>query len=72
MEDEETKLGDILWCSGGLHEAPNSIKFYERHYELIIGIGNDHSAKLIIDEGSLHALCERQDIKIKDVMAVEK
>lgn len=37
-------------------EGPTKTVYYERHYELLIGIGNDHYAKLVIDEDALRAL----------------
>ena len=37
-------------------EAPVETKRYGKHYEIIIGIGNDHVAYLTIDDDALKAL----------------
>jgi len=43
-------LGSILSV------APRKIEYHSKHYDLLIGIGKDHTARLIIDEDALREL----------------
>ena len=42
--------------------APSRIRFYENHYELLIGIGNDHTASLYISKSALKELGKYGDV----------
>lgn len=46
----------VIPADSVLEEAPKRIILSENHYELIIGIGNDEHAKLIIHEDAIKAL----------------
>lgn len=37
-------------------EAPAEIEFCSKHYEYSIGIGNDHTASIVLDKDALKAL----------------
>ena len=39
-----------------LTSAPKNIELYGKWYDLVIGIGNDHTARLLIDDDALRAL----------------
>ena len=53
-----TALGKNIFIPADtvLTEAPAKIEHYTKHYEVTIGIGPDHTARLIIDEDSVMAL----------------
>ena len=46
----------IIPASAKLIDAPTKIRLYRKHYEVLIGIGNDYTASLIIEEDALKAL----------------
>lgn len=58
MGQENPKLGRtlILPSEANLIVAPTEIKYGEKHYELLIGIGKDHTASLLISESALEAM----------------
>ena len=43
-----------LFKRNALSPAPNNIKLISPHKECIVGIGKDHTASIIIDEGALN------------------
>ena len=60
-EKEETYLLRKLIEEGNLNPAPSKMEFYTPHFEMVIGIGKDHSATLIIDEDSYFELLENDE-----------
>lgn len=46
-------------------DAPHSTQLSGKWYKMIIGIGNDHSAYITLDEESLKELCERKGMDYK-------
>jgi hypothetical protein len=55
---KEEKLLKKLVENGDIGPAPNRSEYYTPHYEVIVGIGKDHTAKIILDEGAYFALME--------------
>lgn len=56
-ESKRRLIRNLLIPRGSiLSVAPSSTQHHIRHYELLIGIGKDHHAKLIISEPALMAL----------------
>ena len=43
--------------------GPSRVKYVERHYEFIIGLGTDHCAYLIVPESALEAMKEFTELK---------
>lgn len=58
--EEAMLLTQLIEKCGVLYEAPSVTRLHGVWYECIIGIGNDHSARITIDADSLaelHKLC---------------
>lgn len=54
----------IISAYAQLETAPTKTERFGNHYELTIGIGNDHTANLIIDEEALLALQNGEPVNI--------
>lgn len=52
------KLGKTIEIksTSKLFDAPNTIRLTEKHYDIIIGIDNNNTCRLLISESSLAAL----------------
>jgi hypothetical protein len=44
---------------GSMTEAPTCVTHVAKHYQLIIAIGDDHFARITIDEESLEEIARR-------------
>ncbi len=54
MSDNFATAKEILIPVGSvLKSAPTKKTFIEKHYSLLIGLGDDHTAELIISESAL-------------------
>ncbi len=60
---KEEKLLKELVERGDIGPAPTRSEYYTPHYEVIVGIGKDHSAKIIIDEEAYFTLLENEDFE---------
>jgi len=69
MEDEETKLARLLFMGGSMSESPNKTTYVSKHYQMTIGIGNDHVATITLDEDAMKVLCARKDYCMSDFIA---
>ena len=47
-------------------EAPNKTTYAAKHYQTIIGIGDDHAATITLDEDAMKELCERKGYSMAD------
>jgi hypothetical protein len=60
LTEDEILLGDIIELNP-VHDAPVKMEFFSKYYEIIVGIGNDHTASILIDENSLEVLKIRRN-----------
>ena len=56
MNITEESLIYELTKHGFKGESPKSVKYHTKHYEYILGVGEDHTASLIIEEDALSEL----------------
>ena len=69
MESEDWVLLSLLFVNGNngyMKPAPNKTTYVSKHYQAIIGIGNDHVATVTIDEDALKTLCDKYGHDIED------
>lgn len=45
-------------------QAPETVEYCSPHYELVIGIGNDYTASLILTEGALREINRGEELSI--------
>jgi len=67
MTKEKTLVDLLNEQTTFLTTAPCRTKCYGVWYEVVIGIGNDHTASLTIDKDSLMELCNRNNINFEEV-----
>lgn len=60
-EQEKTILLRTLVENDTPRPAPTRMEFYTPHYEIVVGIGKDYSATIIIDEESYFELMESEE-----------
>ena len=60
-EKDETILLRKLLEEGDVNPAPEKVEYSTPHYELIIGIGKDHTASIFIDEDAYFELMENDE-----------
>jgi len=69
MEDEENKLASLFWIADHVCDAPPKTQRAGKWYQLIIGIGNDHTAYVTIDDDALKALCDRNAMDFDEIVS---
>ena len=69
MENEENKLASLFWIADTVSAAPIKTQRNGVWYELIIGIGNDHTAYVTIDDEALNTLCERNAMNFEEIIS---
>jgi len=68
MEDELTRLAGLLWVGGTMRVAAPVTTRYTKHYELLIPIGKNHTASIVIEKDALKVLCNLRDMDISDLL----
>ncbi len=68
MKNEEDLLASLLYASSFLDEAPTAIRLAGEWYDVTIGIGKDHTARILIDGDSLRALYKDRAEDYKEVI----
>lgn len=68
MFNEESWLATLLNSGIKIGRGPRKRQYIGDHYDVIIGIGDDHTATLTIDDESLKVLCERNDIDMAELL----
>jgi hypothetical protein len=69
MENEESKLASLFWIADSVSAAPIKTLRHGVWYELIIGIGNNHTAHVTIDDEALKVLCERNAMNFDEIIS---
>ena len=63
----EMILSELIGAAGPVYEAPPKTARCGRWHQLTIGIGEDHTAYVTIDDDALVELCRRTGIDIKSI-----
>jgi len=71
MGNAESVLANLVGVGGKLQEAPETTEYYTKHYQLIVGIGDDHTATVTFDEDSLKELCKNHGYELDDFIELE-
>ena len=67
ISKKEKVLSELIGVAGPVYEAPQKTARCGRWHQLTIGIGEDHTAYVTIDDDALAELCRRTGIDIKSI-----
>ena len=56
LSKTDNQEGDEKIYSSGFLESPRKIEFYEKHYEVIVGIGKDNHALIYLTQEDIDQL----------------
>ena len=66
---QELKLASLVRVSDCVNDAPRKTQRQGVWHEIIIGIGNDHTAYITMDDDALKALCDSQGLDYDELIS---